>query len=174
VDVLGRWRPPALTGQRALREAFLALLDARPDALRRSCAPGHLTASTVVLDAAGRHVLLTLHPKVGRWVQLGGHCEDDTTLAGAAAREACEESGIAGLQVDPDPLHLDVHPIRCSGGVPSRHLDVRFLAYAPQGAEAVPSWESLDLRWWPVDALPTDGDTIPELVDLALGRYSRR
>ena len=40
-------------------------------------------------------VLLTLHPRVGQWLQLGGHCEpDDATIADAAAREGREESGI--------------------------------------------------------------------------------
>ena len=65
----------------------------------------------MVLSADRRSVLLTLHPRVGRWVQLGGHCEpEDPTIAAAALREATEESGIAGLQIDPDPVHLDVHP----------------------------------------------------------------
>ena len=127
VAVLTRWTP-AEEGQRALRHGFLAFLDARPDACARSCVPGHLTASALVLSRDGRRVLLTLHPKVGRWVQLGGHCEDeDTGLVAAALREAGEESGIDGLVIEPEPLHLDVHPITCSLGVPTRHLDVRFL-----------------------------------------------
>jgi hypothetical protein len=112
VGVLTRWTP-AEEGQRALREAFLAFLDARPDACARSCVPGHLTASALVLSRDGRRVLLTLHPKVGRWVQLGGHCEnEDTGLVAAALREASEESGIKGLVIEPEPLHLDVHPAR--------------------------------------------------------------
>ena len=65
--------------QDALRHALLAFLDARPDdACDRSCVPGHLTASALVLDAAGERTLLTLHPRVGRWIQLGGHCEPGT------------------------------------------------------------------------------------------------
>ncbi len=153
---LAAWRP-AGPGQEPLREAFLAFLAARPDACRRSCAPGHLTASALVLDAAGDHLLLTLHPRLGRWVQLGGHCEDgDLTLAGAALREAVEESGIPGLEIDPSPLHLAVHPITCSLGVPTRHLDVRFLVRAPAGARPVRSAESDDLRWFRRDALPGD------------------
>jgi 8-oxo-dGTP pyrophosphatase MutT (NUDIX family) len=156
-------------GQEALRHAFLAFLDARPDdACDRSCVPGHLTASALVLDSAAEWVLLTLHPRVGRWIQLGGHCEPgDPTLRAAALREATEESGIPGLAIDPHPLHLDVHPITCSLGLPTRHLDVRFLVRAPVGAVERVSAESTDLRWWPVDALPSDTDTLPVMLAAA-------
>src|SRR6185437_879520 len=66
----------------SVRQAFLGFLAARPDAMWRSCVPGHLTASTVVLDVSRNAVLLTLHPRVGLWLQLGGHCEpgDRTVL----------------------------------------------------------------------------------------------
>jgi 8-oxo-dGTP pyrophosphatase MutT (NUDIX family) len=160
-------------GQNALRHTMLAFLAARPDACTRACVPGHLTASALVLDHDGTHVLLTLHPRVGRWVQLGGHCEDkDSTLVDAALREAREESGVQQLHVDPDVLHLDTHPVTCSLGVPTRHLDVRFLVRAVRGAQIVRSDESEDLRWWPVDALPPTAqqDTVAELVRLALAR----
>jgi 8-oxo-dGTP pyrophosphatase MutT (NUDIX family) len=172
-DALRRWQPPD-AGQRALREAFLGFLAARPsDACLRSCEPGHLTASTVLLDHAGRNVLLTLHPRVGRWVQLGGHCEpEDATLAVAALREAGEESGIHGLRLDPDPLHLDVHPITCSLGQPTRHFDVRFLARAPRGAVERISAESDDLRWWSLNTLPAGTDIGAEMLRLARLRHN--
>ncbi|GAA4860121.1 NUDIX hydrolase [Saccharopolyspora rosea] len=158
VRLLGEWRPDD-PQQEALRHAFLALVDAREDACLRACEPGHVTASALVVDPSGERVLLTLHPRVGLWLQLGGHCEpQDTSLAGAALREAVEESGVDGLRVEPEPVHLDVHPITCSLGRPTRHFDVRFLVRAPEGAEPRRSDESLDLRWWPVDALPAETD----------------
>lgn len=154
--VLGRWRPAAREVD-SVRHALLSYLDARPDACSRSCAPGHLTASALVLDAAGRRALLTLHPRVHAWIQLGGHIEPgDATLAGAALREATEESGIEGLALDPEPVHVEVHPLTCSLGVPTRHLDVRFVAHAPAGAVEAISDESLDLRWWPLAELPDE------------------
>jgi coenzyme F420-0:L-glutamate ligase len=140
-----------------LRQSFLGFLAARPDAMWRSCAAGHLTASTVVIDPSQGTVLLTLHPRIGRWVQLGGHCErGDATLLDAAAREAREESGIGSLSLDPEPIGLDVHAVTCSLGVPTRHYDVRFLAVSPPGAHPNISTESLDLRWFGWDALPPD------------------
>ena len=108
---------------------------ARPDACRRECEPGHITASTLLLDDAGTHALLTLHPRLGRWVQLGGHCEDaDTDIVAAARREAVEESGVAELSVEPELAAIHVHAVTCSLGVPTRHLDLEFVARAPADA----------------------------------------
>ncbi|WP_019855381.1 NUDIX hydrolase [Actinopolyspora mortivallis] len=154
--------------QEALRHAFVTLLLARPDACLRECEPGHVTASALVVDHTAEHVLLTLHPRVGRWLQLGGHCErPDETLAGAALREATEESGIEGLTVEEEPVHLDVHPVTCSLGVPTRHFDVRFLVRAPEGALARRSAESVDLRWWPLAEPPDESDLGPLLTAAA-------
>jgi len=159
----------------AVREGFFGLLAARPDATRRACAPGHLTASVVVLDHARRRTLLTLHPRVGRWLQLGGHIEDgDASVLDAAAREALEESGIAGIALDPVPASLDIHPITCSLGVPTRHFDVQFVGVAPARAEPVISAESDDLRWFDLDGLPPDvSPDLPKLIDRAVA-HSRR
>ena len=168
VATIGAWQPTE-PSQESLRQAFLGFLAAREDACRRECAAGHLTASAVVLDHTGEHVLLTLHPRVGRWLQLGGHCEPgDVSLAAAALREATEESGIDGLTIGAEPVHLDVHPITCSLGVPTRHFDVRYAVHAPPGAQPVRSHESDDLRWWPAGALPAGSEDLADLVKAAI------
>jgi 8-oxo-dGTP pyrophosphatase MutT (NUDIX family) len=170
VSVLTGWSP-ADREQEALRQAYLGFLAAREDACLRSCEAGHITASALLLDATGERALLTLHPRVGRWLQLGGHCEPtDISLLAAAMREATEESGIIGLRIEPQPIHLDVHPITCSLGVPTRHFDVRFLVHAPIGAQPVRSAESVDLQWWPLDALPSDVDDLMPMIEAARAR----
>ncbi|HSY16226.1 MAG TPA: coenzyme F420-0:L-glutamate ligase [Jatrophihabitantaceae bacterium] len=159
----------------ALRQGFLGFLAARPDAMWRACAPGHLTASALVLDPARRSVLLTLHPRAGMWVQVGGHCETgDRSLLDAAAREAREETGIGSLSFDPIPLGLDIHPITCSLGLPTRHFDVRFLALAPEGSTPVRSEESLDLQWFSWDGLPNGvSPELPRLIETARIRLAQ-
>jgi 8-oxo-dGTP pyrophosphatase MutT (NUDIX family) len=158
VEVLTEWQAPD-PGQDTLRHAVLAFLAARPDGCLRACVPGHVTGSALVLDHTGSHALLTLHPRFGRWLQLGGHCEEtDTDIVAAALREATEESGIDGLEIDASLAALHVHPVTCSLGVPTRHLDMQFIVHAPPNTEIVRSDESLDLRWWPLDGLPDDCD----------------
>lgn len=158
IEALDGWAAPD-PAQDALRHAVLSFVVARDDACRRECVPGHVTASALVLDHTGTRTLLTLHPRIGRWVQLGGHCEeDDGDIVSAALREASEESGIAGLAIDSAIAAIHVHPVTCSLGVPTRHLDLQFIAHAPDGAEITCSDESLDLRWWPLVALPDGTD----------------
>lgn len=170
VALLGSWTAPTAEQER-LRQEYVAHLAAHSDGLRRTCLPDHVTASTLVLTADGTATLLTLHTKAGRWFQLGGHTEPgDQTLAGAALREAVEESGIADLVVDPVPIHLDAHEVPFCGGQGTRHLDVRFLAVVPGTLEHAISAESLALRWWPVGALPTAEASLRELVQRALDR----
>lgn len=157
IAMLTDWRAPD-PAQDTLRQAVLGFVLAREDACIRECEPGHVTASTLVLDDTGKRVLLTLHPRLGRWVQLGGHCEDDRDIVAAALREATEESGVPGLRLDPELAAVHVHALTCSLGVPTRHLDLQFVAHAPAGARIAISDESDDLRWWPADALPPGTD----------------
>jgi 8-oxo-dGTP pyrophosphatase MutT (NUDIX family) len=158
ISILAEWRAPD-PAQDALRQAVLAFVEGRTDACLRECVPGHVTASALVLDHSGTRVLLTLHPRLGRWVQLGGHCDDDDSdIVAAALREATEESGVTGLRIVPELAAIQVHPVTCSLGVPTRHLDLQFVAHAPAGARIAISDESDDLRWWPSDALPEGTD----------------
>ncbi|MCH1866513.1 NUDIX hydrolase [Nocardioides sp. CFH 31398] len=178
--VLGGWAAPD-DAQEVLRRRYVGHLVRHPDGLERTCLPDHLTASTLVTSPDGSRVLLTLHARAGRWFQLGGHCEPvDTTLAGAALREATEESGLgSGLTLDPVPLQLSEHAVPFCGPRPAtdddraattHHLDVRFIAVADPDAPLGISDESADLRWWTADDLPDPDPDMLHLVALARAR----
>ncbi|MFF4412833.1 NUDIX hydrolase [Streptosporangium sp. NPDC001559] len=165
-EMLAAWNAPT-ADEESLRREFLDHVRTHEDAMWRECVPGHLTATTAVISHDGERVLLTLHPKAGMWLPMGGHCErEDVSLDAVALREATEESGIAGLRLLPGPLALDRHKVWCHPPH-SHHLDVEYGAVAPAGVEAVISDESLDLRWFPIEE-------IPELSDEATRRLARR
>ncbi|GAA1656931.1 NUDIX hydrolase [Kribbella alba] len=170
---LTNWNPPDAV-QAELREHYLDYLAAHEDGMWRSSRPEHLTASALVLDPSGTRVLLTLHKVVNRWLQLGGHCEiGDTTLAGAALREATEESGLTDLQIAPSPLQLSRHELLAGGCRGAFHLDVQFLVTAA-GTDYVVSDESHDLAWFGIDALPSGVDrTVEDLVHRAYQQVIR-
>jgi 8-oxo-dGTP pyrophosphatase MutT (NUDIX family) len=107
---------------------------------------GHITASVLVVDASGEHVLLTHHKKFNIWVQLGGHVEEsDATVKDAALREAREESGMDGLTFLQEGIFdIDVHalPNACA-----YHYDIRYVLQAPIGAQPMVSDESHAVRF---------------------------
>ncbi len=151
--LIREWIPPS-PQQAETRQRFLDLLRDNPEATRADHPGAHLTASAVVVNADRDRVLFCLHGRIGKWVQLGGHCEDvDDTLGDAALREATEESGIAGLRIDPTPINLDIRPVTCRYG-PVLHYDVRFVVFAPPGAVTAISAEWRDLEWFAPNGLP--------------------
>ncbi|KRV47113.1 NUDIX hydrolase [Wenjunlia vitaminophila] len=163
--VLKEWSAP--DGQQdRLRLDYLAHLAEHPDGMWKACSAGHLTASALVVDPSRGQVLLTLHRKLGMWLQTGGHCEPaDTSLGAAALREATEESGISGLTLLPGgPVSLDRHTTPCAW-----HLDVQYAAVAPPGAVEAISEESLELRWFAYARVPDVTDvSVHRLLDRAV------
>ncbi len=171
LDVLTHWQAPSAEQDR-LRASYAEHLVEHDDGHWRSCFPAHLTAGALVLSHDRQQVLLNLHRKAGRWFHFGGHLEPaDVTLAGAAQREGTEESGLGGLVVAAAPLHLSRHAVEfCDPRGTVHHLDVRFLAQLGSDVDPVVSSESLDVRWWPVDELPTNEPDMVEMIGLALSR----
>jgi 8-oxo-dGTP pyrophosphatase MutT (NUDIX family) len=164
---------PSDPEQRKTRDAMLSFLDLHPeDAHLRTCVEGHLTASALLIDESRGKALLTFHKKLNRWLQLGGHCDGDANLPGAALRESWEESGIEGLVIDPAPVDLDIHLIPARKNEPAHlHLDTRFFVYAPAGSRETLSEESHSLGWFDhagLARIETDA-SVRRLFELAFG-----
>jgi 8-oxo-dGTP pyrophosphatase MutT (NUDIX family) len=154
-----------------LRLQYLDHLAERTDGWSRTCAGAHLTASSLICAVAERKVLLTLHYRIGRWLQTGGHIEStDTTLEAAAVREAREESGLADLALESDPLLLSKHEVPCGEVWPTYHLDVQYLVQASQMLRPKIGTESLDVDWFAHDQLPEVDDSVVALVRAAAVR----
>jgi 8-oxo-dGTP pyrophosphatase MutT (NUDIX family) len=168
----------ATPDREAERARVLALLDEHGAALAdRTTAPGHLTGSALVVDAAGERMLILLHAKLNRWLQPGGHADGDHELAGVALREATEETGIEGLQVLVPAVDLDVHAVDHGDALGTHlHLDLRFVVVAPPGAVERGNHESLGLRWVTRDELDEVADEVGllRLADAGLAALHSR
>ncbi len=135
-------------------------IESSPSCFDRNYPPGHITGSCLLLNPKGDKCLLTLHRKLKRWLQLGGHAEGETNLLAVAHREAVEESGITQISaIEPELFDVDIHliPARPHLGEPAHyHYDIRFLMRAAHedficsdesDALAWLSWEDVQSRW---------------------------
>ena len=172
---LEAWVAPDAEQER-LRLTYLEHLRAHPDAVSKAGPPAHLTGSVIVLDETGQSALLTLHRRARQWFQFGGHFEaGDESVWAAATREAREESGIPDVTALPGIVQLDRHVLDGDFGTCREHLDIRFAAVAPRSASTAVSTESVDVRWWPVDALPEGTrDELEPLVSAAVRAIGAR
>lgn len=158
------------TEQASLIGKFSALLEKPTEYYERNhYNDGHITGSALVVDPELQRVLLTLHAKLGRWLQLGGHADGERNIHSVAMREAEEESGLTDLKffayehilhlprptelLDvPIPFDIDIHLIPGNSREPEHfHYDVRFIIIAdPQELLKITA-ESKDLRWFTLD-----------------------
>ena len=133
--------------EEADRCAMVRLARELEQPLSRNEPSAHFTASAFVIDQTGERTCLVQHVKLGRLLQPGGHVEEnDTSLEGAALREAREETS---LEVElhptaPRPFDLDVHEIPDEPGVPAHwHLDVRYLVIGRGDPGSGAAWHPL-------------------------------
>jgi 8-oxo-dGTP pyrophosphatase MutT (NUDIX family) len=150
-------------------QQIIRFVNDTPDCCHRTHRAGHLTGSALVVSSDFSCILLTLHRKLGKWLQLGGHADGDTDLAAVAVREAREESGIQQLnflryetlvfpKIDveclrqPIPFDLDCHFIPATKeNVEHIHYDIRFLLVANKDTPVIRTSESHELRWFTVE-----------------------
>jgi 8-oxo-dGTP pyrophosphatase MutT (NUDIX family) len=168
-EKLERYNPEDET-EIAYRVKMLDFLNSYEDCFERSLSIGHFTGSCWLVNRDGTKFLLTLHKKIGRWLQLGGHADSDHDLARVALKEAREESGLKNIELLSDEIFdVGVHLIPEYKEIPTHyHYDVRFLLKTTDNDEDIQiSDESTDLRWFEeVSILPPDsGINIPRMFE---------
>lgn len=160
---------------------FRHFVGKHPDCFKRSCQPGHVTASAWIVSHDRQQFLLTHHRKLGRWLQLGGHADGDSDVQRVALREAREESGMTRFDWLADAnglalLDVDVHSIPARPDEPCHlHFDVRFLLVASRDQPLQISDESTDLSWFPRERMEeiAAGDSLLRLGRKAHTRLDR-
>jgi 8-oxo-dGTP pyrophosphatase MutT (NUDIX family) len=128
--------------------SFIELVE-DPQAYKRELLSGHFTASAWIVNKKRTHTLLTLHRKLGRWLQLGGHADGNENLLEVAMKEAREESGLKSLTfVDETIFDIDKHIIPLRPHVQEHfHYDVRYILEADLKEPLVKNHESISLAW---------------------------
>lgn len=159
-------------------ERIIRFVANHEDCLSRSLEIGHITGSAWILDSSGAYALLTHHRKLDRWLQPGGHVEDDTDILASALREAREETGLEGVRPLSDQIFdVDVHRIPSRGGEAEHfHYDVRFLFEADRAAPLSISSESRELAWVEISKVAelNPEESMRRLVGKSLQRLNGR
>lgn len=120
----------------------------------------------LIFDDAGR-VLLTRQKDDGRWHTVGGAIEPHEEPAAAALREAKEETGlnivldrVSAVYAGPDQTYAN--------GDRVYYTTIAFTARVAAGeAPAVTDDEGLELRFFPLDALPALNDWDRRSIEFA-------
>jgi ADP-ribose pyrophosphatase YjhB (NUDIX family) len=119
---------------------------------RIGTAPLWLSGVTaVILD--GPRVLLVRRGDTGGWAPVSGILEPGEEPAVGAWREALEETGVE-VEVERLVAVGTTGEITYPNGDRASYLDLTFRCRYVRGEAHVADDESLDVGWWPVDALP--------------------
>lgn len=151
--------------ERAYIGQFLDLLT-NPRCYYRDCFPGHITASSILINQAGDHILMNHHKSLNKWMNFGGHSDGDEDSLSVAIRETMEEAGVTAFKaLSADFVDIDIHsiPENSKKGEPAHyHYDVRYVMQMTGEQQAVISDESLNLKWmtW-AEARALTGDNDP-------------
>lgn len=121
---------------------------------------GHVTASGLVIH--GNKVALVFHNKLQKYIQPGGHIENDISLHEAAKREVEEETGLSVI-LHPwhvahkyIPIHIDVHtiPFNEKKQEPAhKHYDFVYVFTTETPDTKLQQSEVSDLKWFSLNSI---------------------
>lgn len=134
-------------------QQFYYFIKNHPSCFDRSLDVGHLTASCWLWNLEQDACLFTLHKKLKRWLQLGGHADGHTNLLEVALKEALEESGIENISaVSKEIFDISIHEIPAYKTEQAHlHYDVRYILKVNDNSLFKISSESEDLKWIKLD-----------------------
>ncbi len=137
------------------QQAMLSFVERHHDFYKRTLTTGHVTGSAWIINPACSHALMLHHKKLDRWLQPGGHIEEELDILNSALREAQEETGISDLKIVSDAIFdLDIHVIPANKKeAEHQHYDIRYLFEAELDATPAVSDESNDVRWFTLDEI---------------------
>ena len=112
-------------------------------------------------------VLLVRRADNGEWSPVTGIIDPSEEPAVCAAREAMEETGVE-IRVDRLASVDAATSVTYPNGDRASYLDVNFACTWLSGEAYVADDESVDVRWWPLDALPEPDRWMGERIEAAL------
>jgi ADP-ribose pyrophosphatase YjhB (NUDIX family) len=114
--------------------------------------PLWLPAVTAVITR-GEEILLVRRSDNGEWTPVTGILDPEEEPAVGAAREALEETGVT-IRVDRLASTSALPQVTHVNGDRAAYLDLTFACSWVSGEAHVADDESVDVRWWPLDAMP--------------------
>ena len=124
--------------------------------------------------AESEEILLVQRADNGHWTPVTGIPEPGEEPAAAAAREALEETGVV-VTVD-RLVSTSVYPgVVHANGDRASYLDLTFACTYVSGEAHVGDDESVDVRWFPVEALPEmAAPMLQRIADVLSGEQAAR
>ncbi len=123
--------------------------------------------TAVVRHPDRQRILMVQRADNRAWTPITGIVDPGEEPAVAAAREALEETGVE-IRVDRLASTSVVAPVVYDNGDLAAYLDLTFACTWLSGEPYVADDESVDVRWWHVDALPPMSDGMRSRVEAAL------
>lgn len=124
------------------------------------------TTAVVVRDD---DVLLVRRSDNGEWTPVTGIVDPGELPSDCAIREIWEETAVTAEIVG--PVHVSVTPVitHVNGDI-AQYLDHTYLCRWVSGDARVNDDESVDVAWFPIDALPPMRPVVIERMNAVLGR----
>jgi len=128
--------------------------------LSRTCALGHVTASSMIFNRERTKVLMIYHNIYDSWAWTGGHADGEGDCLATAIKEAKEETGLKNVRVISeaaaalDILGVQPHVKRGQFVSAHVHLNLTYLLEADESETLhICEGENSNVGWIPMDQI---------------------